>query len=199
MLMSETKKVRVNHRKNFTFKKISNDECIIEKYTGNESEVIIPSTNQGMKVVAIGESAFAGNKSIESVGFSKSNIKVIGAKAFEGCINLKSIKFPSSLQEIGNAAFKESGIEHVVIKYHVKSVGDDCFAYCNNLGTANFDGFRGTIGDRCFFMCMNLHQVSKLGLLIERIGHNAFSVGRRIPNDPLWDVTWYNRRIRLII
>ena len=32
----------------------------------------------------------------------------------------------------------------------------------------------------------------------EEIGTNAFSVGRRVPNDPLWDVKWYNARIRLI-
>ena len=195
--MQEKSNGRKNHRKDFTFEE-NEGELTITSYIGNESDVTIPSTHKGMKIVAIGEGAFANNKHIESVGFSKSNVKTIGARAFEGCTNLKSIKFPAPLREIGDAAFKQSGVEHVVIKYHVTTIGDDCFAYCGNLRTANFDSFRGSIGERCFFMCMSLCKVSNLGLHIEEIGTNAFSVGRRVPNDPLWDVKWYNARIRLI-
>ena len=176
----------------------NNNKVVITEYIGNEKIVVVPPTINGKKVVAIDDAAFKNNRTIEQVSLEHTEVTTIGADAFNGCINLRKVGFPESLKEIGDAAFRKSGVKKLGIGYRVQSIGYECFAFCPNLQSVDLKGFIGTIGDRCFYMCMNLHEVENLNPLMEEIGKEAFSVGRRIPNDPLWDVTIWNARIRLI-
>lgn len=69
---------------------ISSDGVLV-KYTGNDTEVIIPDN-----VVEIGEYAFVDCKLIVSITIPDSVIKV-GENAFYGCDNLTVVTYPSSL------------------------------------------------------------------------------------------------------
>ena len=64
--------------------------CIITGYTGSERYLSIPNTIDGAKVTVIGERAFAGNTTIESIFFNDYQ-EEIRAGAFEGCTNLRDI------------------------------------------------------------------------------------------------------------
>ena len=64
----------------------------------------IPRKLGGQPVVEIADDAFAYYPTIETVNFPNT-IKVIGATAFQDCINLKSFNVPAALESIGTDAF----------------------------------------------------------------------------------------------
>ena len=57
-------------------------------------------------------------------------LKKIGRFAFQGCDNIKEITIPTSVREIGQDAFRSSGIEKLVIK--------DMAAWCGVKKTGGF-------------------------------------------------------------
>lgn len=84
----------------------------------------IPSSLDGHKVIAIGESAFRSVVYLGSVTFPNT-LKTIGAQAFRGCNFLQSVKFPTSLISIGGMAFFECEyLKEVTIPKSVTSIGD---------------------------------------------------------------------------
>ena len=98
----------------------------------NEEHIVIPSTYNGKPVIAI-----------EDFGFDE-------------CINLKSVKFPDTLLEIGKEAFEG----------------------CENLLEFNLPDSIETIGDRAFIGCPKYDTVV-MPLNIKRIGHRVFRGGVR--------------------
>ena len=57
----------------YKLKNIGDDSIEIEKYTGNtNSEIIIPETINGRRVVSIGQGAFSGHDEITSIMFPDS-------------------------------------------------------------------------------------------------------------------------------
>ncbi len=61
------------------------------------------------------------------------SVTTIDDGAFAFCIDLKSVKCPSSLTAIGGQAFAYSGITSFYIGEHVSSIGDGAFANCYDL------------------------------------------------------------------
>ena len=62
--------------------------------------------NRSYKVTAIDKNAFKNNRKLTTVTIGK-NVKTIGASAFEGAKNLKSIKIKAAgLKSVGKKAFK---------------------------------------------------------------------------------------------
>ena len=95
----------------FTFEVIDFNEAdpssayaSITGYSGSDEYVEIPdryvytvgNTNWYLKVTAIGENAFAGNKDILAIK-GNSYINLIGEGAFKDCENLTTVVFPSSV------------------------------------------------------------------------------------------------------
>ncbi len=72
-------------------------------FIGDEVDLVIPASVDGLDVVAIGDRAFADSR-IKSVIISES-VTSIGWFAFDGCVKLKSITVPSSVVSIGYGAF----------------------------------------------------------------------------------------------
>ena len=62
----------------------------ITKYTGSDTEVVIPSTIDGKDVKTIGQSAFAGSKTLVSVVIPD-GVTEIGSYAFSACSKLNSV------------------------------------------------------------------------------------------------------------
>ncbi len=83
---------------------VENDEVIINKYIGSDTEVSIPEKIAGKPVTEIGETAFYFCTGLTDVDIPDSVTK-IGEKVFFGCTRLKSVTIPDSVTEISNFAF----------------------------------------------------------------------------------------------
>lgn len=134
----------------------------VKKYTGNERDVVIPETYNGVPVLWIDSFAFEGNVHVERVWIPKT-IQIIDDYAFEDCVNLKYVgctesapefsedcasrknspaiaggsHFPESLQTIGARAFAKSGLSRVYAHALNLEISDSAFAGCPNLVEVN--------------------------------------------------------------
>ncbi len=89
-------------------------------------------------VNAIAANAFAGVELTEAS--IPEGIKTIGANAFKGCTNLKSLTLPNTVKSIGPSAFKYcKGLESVTVPKNVTSLGTEAFAGCTALREINFN------------------------------------------------------------
>lgn len=103
----------------FTYTNI-NGEITITSYTGNGGNVIIPSTIDGLPVIAVGEGAFS-----SSPPYSASN-------------GVTGISFPSSLVSIGDSAFRFCGsLTNVTIPDSVTYLGEEAFCGCSSLANVS--------------------------------------------------------------
>ncbi len=89
----------------YDYKVYDDGTAIIVAYSGSESNLSIPETLDGAKVVCIGEAAFAGNLSITSMRLNDS-LERIEALAFADCESLSVIEFNKKLWWIGRMAFE---------------------------------------------------------------------------------------------
>ena len=124
---------------------------VIEGYTGNDPDVVIPDKIEGWTVLriensaflncetiesivlpdsitTIGESAFAGCTSLQKVDISES-VKEISESAFRDCKGLKEISLPDGIQYIGRSAFSGAGLSQIDIPEGVEKI--DCGAFAN--------------------------------------------------------------------
>ncbi len=129
---------------------------VLSKYTGDESNVSIPSTVGSSSVTAIGTSAFMGNTDITSVSIP-STVTRIGMEAFSDCVNLKSVSLPSSLESIGVAAFYGcSSLTSVTIPDGTKTISDEAFSYCTSLATITIPDSVTSISEDAFYGSENV-------------------------------------------
>ena len=153
----------------------------INRYSGTDSQVIIPKEINGVEVKEIGYGAFANNNTLESVVISNSVISIsgsafsgcenlnsvimadtvsyIGSYAFKGCSQLKSIELPSLTEYISDYAFEGSGISKLVIPQGVKSLGYYTFANCDSLTEITVPKSVEFINKNCFINCNNIEKV----------------------------------------
>ena len=76
----------------------------VTKYTGSSANVMIPSEINGVKVTAIGDSAFQDCASLSMLVLPDS-ITAIGSNAFSGCTSLTNVVIPLNVAKIGENAF----------------------------------------------------------------------------------------------
>ncbi len=80
------------------------------------------------ELTAIGKKTFYGCTSLEEIVIP-TNVTAIGESAFEGCTALENVTFKtsvdgkSSLEYIGKATFKKSGVTSVTLPYSLKGLG----------------------------------------------------------------------------
>ena len=118
----------------------SNGGFRVTYYTGNETEVIIPSVYKGNPVTSIGDWAFGDCTSLESVTIGNS-VTSIGDYAFSGCTSLESVTIGNSVTSIGYFAFKDcTSLVNITIPDSVTSIGDYAFKDCTSLETINYSG-----------------------------------------------------------
>ena len=97
-------------RKDWEFKDLKDGNLEIAKIKGGKkTEVEIPDTFYGQKIVSIGDYAFSSSRAkscgeIERVIIPEGVVR-IGREAFFGCNKLKKIVLPSTLESIGYKAF----------------------------------------------------------------------------------------------
>lgn len=132
-----------------------NDELI--------TELVIPEG-----VSAIGDGAFRGCGSIESVKFTIENTE-IGEGAFYNCENLKSLTIPLGITEIKDTAFANCiSLATVMLPDTVESIGERAFSGCTSLVSINIPKSMRRIESSAFSGCSRL---------IEVINNSAISIG----------------------
>jgi len=163
----------------------------ITKFIGfDESEIIVPNTIKGRKVLEISNYAFRGCISIEKVVISE-GIERIGNGAFKDIEALKVIVLPETLQSIGSentrgyicsplnnrpsieGAFECTGINSVTIPEYISFIGKSTFKFCKTLESVRFPKNIDMISDQMFCHCESLRDVSFPEKLKE-IGSMAF-------------------------
>ncbi len=128
---------------------------LIEGYSGAPTNLEVPETIDGKKVVAIGENAFVGQTKLRKIvlpdtvteigatafadcsKLSKVEAKgvvTIGEAAFQGCVNLKEIKLPLTIEKIDDRAFQWCGkLQALTVSDALTEIGTDALAGCGNL------------------------------------------------------------------
>lgn len=113
----------------------------ITKYIGTGLEIIIPETINGVTVVNIGDDSFRG-QDIKSVKVP-SNVETIGQAAFAECPDLASFIFDSGseLQSIASSAFMDCiSLERITIPSMVVDIGVwPLFSGCVSLTSIDVD------------------------------------------------------------
>lgn len=108
-------------------------------------------------VVKIMDAVFSENKQIISV-ILPTTLVSIGSEAFrDSTVEIVVINSKQSL-EIGNLAFCQSKLKHIQIccPLHDLTLGDSCFAFCEDLDKIELWGNFISIGERCFECCTSL-------------------------------------------
>ncbi|MBQ4569422.1 MAG: leucine-rich repeat protein [Ruminococcus sp.] len=96
------------------------------------TDVIIPDSVAGIKIKGIGAEAFRGNKEIKSVTLS-SDVSYIGDYAFEGCSALESFCFDTDSTHIGKYAFANcEGIKTICLPMNVATIDEGAFGYVSS-------------------------------------------------------------------
>ena len=97
----------------FTYLKTEQGIQILS-YTGHENTVEIPSSIEGLPVIAIGDSAFREQTQLQSVVIPEGVVS-IGWFAFFGCVSLQHVGMPDSLIQISYGAFDYCAKELTVL------------------------------------------------------------------------------------
>jgi len=139
----------------------------LERYNGSSVSVEVPSN-----VRIIGAQAFEGCTGLKSITLSN-NVVQIESGAFHGCNMLTSITIPSSVQNWDYSFSGCSGITNVIIENGVSGIAKGAFDGCSNLMKIEFLGDINSIGEYAF----RSTRVETLTIpeSVTRIGKGAFA------------------------
>lgn len=111
--------------------------------------------------------------SIISIKINK-GVTSIAPYAFSRCRNLQSVQLPSTLVEIHDKAFSQSGIRAITIG-SLKRFGSSVFDRCEELRSVTFGDTVKSFGRGCFNMCVNLEHIV-LPKYVHHMGFYSFVV-----------------------
>ena len=116
------------------------------------------SVTMPSSVNKMGAGVFSNCKYLQLCDLS-SSLKTIPTRTFKGCSNLRNINLPTGLATIDQEAFRESGLQSVVLPASVTSIGQGAFQECKSLSNVEFGSGLNTIGKEAFRDCQALTQV----------------------------------------
>ena len=82
---------------------------------------------------SIGAYAFSDCSSLNSILFNCPSLKSIGACAFSYCTLLQKVELPAGITKINALTFSGSGLKNIDLPSTVTSVGEEAFAFCEDL------------------------------------------------------------------
>lgn len=155
-----------------------NGGVMLTKYDGSDRYVTIPDTLGGEPVVAIGDSAFKGNKNISSVSMPAS-VEEIGSYAFANCKSLKTVHFSRSITEIGAHAFDDcTSLTGVTLPSRLSEIASFTFRGCTGLKKITIPNSVSYIGESAFANCRSLNIT--IPASVTDIASTAFTSGNSI-------------------
>ena len=146
----------------------------------------VPGQLDGHAVTAIGDEAFFGFESLESISLPDS-LKMIGANPFRGCFSLTEITVSPNhptLETIDGALIDKQQMKLISylqgltartcqIPQEIKEIGDYAFDGCGSLASMTLPDNLTTIGDYAFHFCYGLRSIAIPDSVTE-IGENPF-------------------------
>lgn len=181
----------------YEYKVLEDGNVEIISYIGEDKYVEIPSEIAGMKVVSIGDSAFANNVRIRTVTIPASVAK-LGKEAFCDCINLEQVDVLGDITEVGSSVFSAcrdlheinfcgalcsisssmfsgcTGIENLYVPETITYIGGYAFSSCNSLLSIDIPEGVEILDTHTFDGCGKLKSVMLPGTL-KYIEEYAFS------------------------
>lgn len=101
------------------------------RYRGKDTEVVFPTEVKGTAITGIADAMARLPENylpITSVVIPEGYM-VLGDNAFNGCVNLRTVKLPSTLTKIGKNCFRNCGaLTHIDIPPSVSEIGDRAFS-----------------------------------------------------------------------
>ena len=153
---------------------VDNDEITITDYSGEDTELEIPSEINKKRVIKIGNYAFRDCEQIKSIIIPDTVIS-IGNYAFDWCIELTNLNIPSSVMNIGIAAFKDCmNLTNIKIQSQITKIESYTFYNCCELKSIEIPNTVNEIGSYAFDNCYTLEEI-KIPDIVEYIGKNAFT------------------------
>ncbi len=146
---------------------------VLTDYTGNDENVSVPPSVNGMTVTEIGEYAFNSCNQLKSVSLPDT-ITEISVGAFRNCGALASVELPSGLKTIGDRAFQRCGFAKIDIPETVTSIGGEAFSENENLVSVKIPAGVTALEDSIFSGCTSLSEIT-LSEGLETIGDSAFA------------------------
>ncbi|MCQ2409014.1 MAG: leucine-rich repeat domain-containing protein [Clostridia bacterium] len=122
-------------------------------------------------VSAIGDNFSKNMTALESLTILDLSNTYVGESAFENCYKLASIETPSKFTELGDSAFKNSGITKFDLS-GITALGTSVFEGCSALDT-DISKLTTDIPDNTFFGCSSLKNVT-FSDKVRNIGESAF-------------------------
>lgn len=107
------------------------------------SELIVPDTVDGQRVISLSDGCFENCESLTSVVLPET-LESIGKHAFRDCSALRGIEIPASVKRIGIEAFQGcTALEAVCLSDSLEYIGPGAFGECNQLHYIMFLGSHG--------------------------------------------------------
>lgn len=133
----------------------------------------------GSRVTTIRERAFFNCTSLSLINLSlAAGLAYLGESCFEGCSSLESVSIPASLDAMGEAAFRNSGLRRVTFSGGSKlaEISPYTFAGCAALFSVSFNGTSDltSIAEYAFYGCKALRDFDNALAAISRLGEYSF-------------------------
>ena len=160
---------------NSTYSYVIEDDgtVTITRYSGTDTDIVIPQSIDGKMVTSIGDSAFYRCSDLTSITIPE-GVTSIGSFAFYDCDGLTSISIPEGVMSIGDGTFMFcSGLTSISIPEGVTSIGDSAFSGCIGLTSINIPNSVTSIGGSAFEGCSGLTSIS-IPEGVTSIGGGAF-------------------------
>ena len=170
--------------------------AIITGYSGSGTQVNIPASIDGHRVIRIADCVFMNNTEIESVSVPYTVISIeseafygctslssvsleeglisIGSYSFYKCSSLSEIEIPDTVEDIDEYAFSLSGLVSVTVPENVTQLKWGAFSSCSSLTEINLHNEFKAIRNECFYGCTALEDF-EYPYSLELIADSAFS------------------------
>ena len=194
----------------FVFSERYDGTLSLFKYNGDDTDVTVPSENEGKKVTAVSSFAFEGKSEILSVTLPD-GITTVESCAFATCTALEEINLPESAVFISKESFEDTAwysampdgfvtVNGTLLEY--KGIGEDVSSVQIPDGTVRIGdrAFYGlsiksvtipesvtSVGERAFNKCTSLMRIT-LPAGINDVGYAAFH-----------DTAWFNLQTGAVV
>ena len=109
---------------------------------------------------SIGAHAFCGCNNLKSVTIPDS-VLIIEWGAFSGCDSLVTLEIPKSVKKIGKAAFSEcKNLTGITLSEGMINIEDEAFSECKKLTNINLPSSIENIGKKAFYDCASLKSIT---------------------------------------
>ena len=102
--------------------------------------------------------AFQDNEHLKMVVLNE-GLRNIGDGMFEGCESLQKMKFPSTLIDVNDDAFCNSGLVKVELNDGLEVIHPGAFVDCKSLKSIEFPSTVRRIGENAFYDCSSLKKI----------------------------------------